>query len=62
MRINGLLKVEKNSEAGVASSKQLLENLGRFVDEVANSGLLFANDVPNLNTKSDRINFFDFLM
>lgn len=44
MRINRLLRADKHSEAGVPSSKELLENMGRFIEEVANAGVLLATD------------------
>ena len=49
MRIKGS-KTDKHSEAGFPPSKELLENLGRFIDEVANAGVLFATDGQPSNT------------
>jgi hypothetical protein len=51
MRIKGS-KIDKHPEAGFPPSKELLENLGRFIDEVANAGVLFATDglQPSSNT------------
>ena len=45
MRIKGS-KTDKHSEAGFPPSEELLENLGRLIDEVANAGVLFATDGP----------------
>jgi hypothetical protein len=50
MRIKGS-NTDKHSEPGFPPSKELLENLGRFIDEVANAGVLFATDgQPASNT------------
>jgi hypothetical protein len=54
MRINGLLKADKHSEAGVPASKELLENLGRFIDEVANAGVLYTTDGLQPSAKGAR--------
>ena len=44
MRILEVLKADKDSEAGVPSTRELLENMGRFIEELANAGLLPATD------------------
>lgn len=51
MRINELLKADEHSEAGFPPSKELLENLGRFIDEVANAGGLCAAEVLRSSPK-----------
>ena len=42
MRIPGLLSADEDSKAGVPPTKELLENMGRFIEEVTNAGLLLA--------------------
>jgi len=59
MRINGLLNADKHSDAGFPPSKELLENLGRFIDEVANAGVLFATDEPQPSSKGARVKLSD---
>ena len=55
MRSNGSLKADKHSESGVPASKELLENLGRFIDEVANAGVLYVTDGLQLSAKGSRV-------
>lgn len=38
MRILGLLKADKDSEAGVPPSKELIERMGGFIEEITNDG------------------------
>jgi hypothetical protein len=44
MRFMGLLKADKESKVGLPSSKELLENMGRFMEEVTEAGVLFTCD------------------
>ena len=44
MRILGLLKADKHSEAGAPPTKELLERMGRFIEEITNAGVLRPTD------------------
>lgn len=55
MRIKGINKADKHSRAGFPPSSELLENLGRFIDEVANAGVVYATDECQPSAKSARI-------
>ena len=44
MRILGLLKADKESEAGAPPSPELLEKMGKFIEEVMKAGVLKATD------------------
>jgi len=55
MRINGLVNAEKHFESGFSSSKELLEDLGRFIDEVANAGVLYTTDGFQPSSKVARV-------
>lgn len=55
MRIKGLVNTDKHSEAGFPPSKDLLENLGRFIDEVANAGVLYATNEFQPSAKGTRV-------
>jgi len=44
MRYMGLLKADKNSEAGLPSSMELLEKMGKFMEEVMKSDILLLCD------------------
>jgi hypothetical protein len=55
MRINGLLNADKHFEGVFSPSKELLEDLGRFIDEVANAGVLYATDGFQPISKGTRV-------
>ena len=44
MRVLGLLKADKESEAGVPPTPELIERMGKFIEDVARSGVLVATD------------------
>ena len=55
MRLKGMLKADNNSDTGFPPSKELLENLGRFLDEVANAGVVYTTDGIRPSAKGSRI-------
>ena len=55
MRLNGILKADNNSETGFPPSKELLENLGRFIDEIANAGVVYTTDGIRPSAKGSRM-------
>ena len=55
MRLNGMLKADTHSEPGFPASKELLENLGRFIDEVANAGVVYTTDGIRPSAKGSRM-------
>ena len=55
MRILGLLKADKHSEAGAPPTKELLENMGRFIEEITNAGVLLATDGLQPSSKGARV-------
>ena len=55
MRLNGLLNVDNHSETGFPPSKELLENLGRFIDEIANAGVVYTTDGIRPSAKGSRM-------
>ena len=44
VRFMGLLKADKESEAGAPPSKELMERMGKFVEEITRAGVLLATD------------------
>lgn len=52
-----IVKANKDSEAGVMPSQQLLENMGKFNEELANAGMLLAGDGLHPSSKGKRIRF-----
>jgi hypothetical protein len=55
MRIIGLLKADKHSEAGAPPSRELMENMGKFVEEVTRAGVLLATDGLHPSSKGARV-------
>jgi hypothetical protein len=44
MKVLGMLRADASSEAGAPPSKDLLERMGAFVEEVTNAGVILASD------------------
>ena len=59
MRILGLLKADKDSEAGVPPSKELIENMGSFIEEITKAGVMLATDGLQPSSKGARVKLSD---
>ena len=57
MRFMVLVKATKDSEAGVMPSVQLLEEMGRFNDELIKAGMMLAGEGLHPSSKGKRIRF-----
>jgi len=57
MRFMILVKADKNSEAGVLPSKELLAAMGKFNEEMAQAGVLLAGEGLHASSKGARIKF-----
>jgi hypothetical protein len=55
MRILGLLKADQDSEAGVLPSRELIQKMGAFMEEVARAGVLVATDGLQPSSKGKRV-------
>ncbi len=55
MRILGLLKADEESEAGALPSKELMEEMGKFMEEVTKAGVLLATDGLQPSSKGKRV-------
>jgi hypothetical protein len=57
MRILGMLRATKESEAGAPPSKDLIERMGTFVEEITRAGVMLATDglQPSANGKRVRL-------
>ncbi len=44
MRILGMLRADEDSEAGAPPSKELIERMGSFVEEITKAGVMLATD------------------
>jgi hypothetical protein len=57
MRFMMLVKADKNSEAGVLPSKELVAAMGKFNDEMVKAGVLLAAEGLHASSKGARISF-----
>ena len=57
MRFMAIVKANKDSEAGVLPSKELLEAMGKFNEEMANAGVLLAGEGLQPSSKGARVRF-----
>ena len=55
MRVMGLLKADKYSEAGAPPSKELMERMGTFMEEITKAGVLLATDGLQPSSKGARV-------
>jgi hypothetical protein len=57
MRFMVLVKADKNSEAGVMPSQELLANMGKFNEELVKAGVMLAADGLAPSSKGARVKF-----
>src|SRR6476620_1719003 len=57
MRFMVMIKADKNTEAGVMPSEQLLSEMGKFNEELANAGVLLAGEGLQPSSKGARVRF-----
>jgi hypothetical protein len=57
MRFMILVKANKDSEAGVMPSQQLLTEMGKFNEELAKAGVLLAGEGLHPSSKGARVRF-----
>lgn len=57
MRVMVLVKATKDSEAGVLPSRELLEQMGKFNQELVQAGVLLAADGLRPSSKGKRVRF-----
>jgi hypothetical protein len=57
MRFMVLLKATKDSEAGVMPSAQILEDMGKYNEELVKAGVLLAGEGLQASSKGARIRF-----
>jgi len=55
MRILGLLKADKDSEAGAPPSRELMERMGTFVEEITKAGVMLASHGLQPTSKGKRV-------
>ncbi len=57
MRFMMLVKANKNSEAGVLPSKELVAEMGKFNEEMISAGVMLAGEGLHASSKGARIKF-----
>ena len=57
MRFMVLVKADKNTEAGVMPSEQLLTEMGRFNEELVKAGVMLAGEGLHPSSKGARVRF-----
>ena len=55
MKCLGLMRADKDSEAGVPPSPELLERMGKFIGEVMQAGVLVSSDGLLPSAKGKRV-------
>lgn len=55
MRFMGVLKADKDSEAGVPPSPEFLEKMGKFMEEVMKAGVVKSTEGLHPSSKASRI-------
>ena len=55
MRILGMLKADKESEAGVPPSRELMGRMGTFIEEITKAGVMLATDGLQPSSKGKRV-------
>ena len=57
MRVMVIVKADKNSEAGIMPSRELLTAMGKFNEELVKAGVLLAGEGLQASSKGKRIRF-----
>ena len=59
MRILGMLRADASSEAGAPPSKEMIERMGVFIEEVSKAGVMLASDGLHPSAKGKRVKLAD---
>jgi hypothetical protein len=59
MRILGMLRADASSEAGAPPSKDMIERMGVFIEEVSKAGVMLASDGLHPSAKGKRVKLAD---
>ena len=57
MRVMVLVKADKNSEAGILPTTELLSDMGKFNEELAKAGVMLAGEGLHPSSKGARVRF-----
>jgi hypothetical protein len=59
MRFLGLLRADEYSEAGAPPSKEVMERMGPFIEEITKAGVLVSTDGLHPSSKGARVRLAD---
>jgi hypothetical protein len=57
MRFMVIVKADKNSEAGVLPDRKILEDMGKYNDELLKAGVMLAGEGLHASSKGARVRF-----
>src|SRR5256885_6219881 len=57
MRVMVIVKANKDSEAGVLPSRELLAEMGKFNEQLAKAGIMLAGEGLQASSKGKRVKF-----
>jgi hypothetical protein len=57
MKVLGLLRADAESEAGTPPSKELIERMGAFIEEVVQAGVLLSTDGLTPSSRGKRVKY-----
>ena len=57
MRVMVIVKADKNSEAGIMPSRKILEDMGKFNEELVKAGVMLAAEGLHPSSKGKRVKF-----
>src|SRR5574338_527158 len=57
MRVMVIVKADKDSEAGVMPSRELLTDMGKYNEELVNAGIMLAGEGLHPSSKGKRVRF-----
>jgi len=57
MRVLVIVKADKNSEAGIMPSRKILEDMGKFNEELVKAGVMLAAEGLHPSSKGKRVKF-----
>ena len=57
MRVMVVVKASKESEAGAAPDPKIMEEMGKFNEELVKAGVMLAGEVPRASSQGKRVHF-----
>lgn len=57
MRVMVIVKANKDSEAGILPSHQILEQMGKYNEQLVNAGIMLAGEGLQASSKGKRVKF-----